>query len=74
MSWFRNNWHIIVVVGAGLIAWGGLEARVAQVEEDVQVTQTDHDLLIKLSTQQDNMQKQLDRIENSVGSKPGGVR
>lgn len=73
-SWFLENWPVLAAVASGLVAWGSLQARVAAVEDGAHVTKSDHDVLVKVSTQQDLMQKQLDRIEGKVGGQPGGIR
>jgi hypothetical protein len=74
-NWFRDNWEIISVLAVALITWGTLQARVSALEEKAAVATTDHDILVKVSTQQDTMQKQLDRIETGlVQGTPGGIR
>jgi preprotein translocase subunit YajC len=74
-NWLQNWWPILMVVGGGLVAWGGLQARVSAVEQTTVSLKTDHDVLVKVSTQQDAMQKQLDRMEQKLpGGAPGGVR
>lgn len=65
-SWFLENWPVIAVAATGLIAWGGLQARVAQTEKDLVTAKTDHDLLIKVSTDQDSMKTQLTRMEGKL--------
>lgn len=65
-NWLLANWPLVAVAASALVGWGSLQARMSQFDKDVAVAKTDHDLLIKVSTDTDTMKMQLGRIEGKL--------
>lgn len=73
----RTHWPVIATVGAGLLAWGALNADVthlkdemkaakAEITETQKEARTDHDLLVELNTRSQGMEDDMKEIKTAV--------
>jgi peptidoglycan hydrolase CwlO-like protein len=72
MDALKKHWEILLVAAGCLIAWGSTAERVKTVREDLDEVQSvgrkDHDTIVEIRTEQRNMQKQVDKMDEKLDS------
>jgi hypothetical protein len=64
--WFKNWWHVLVTVVAGLMAFGSLRADVAQLKEDNIIQATDHDRIVRMDEKIINIESDITEMKDDL--------
>lgn len=59
-------WPLATVIACGCVAWGSLQAEVADLKEKATAALTDHDRLVRMEEQQKSTKDSVDEIKTIV--------
>lgn len=63
-----DYWPVMAAVGAGLIAWGSLNAEVNKLQNDAAVAKSDHDLIVEMRTEQAHIREDVKDIKDILSA------
>ena len=61
-----SYWPLVAVAGAGLVAWGTTVAALNRLKEDVAASQSDHDLIVEMRTDQKHIRDDITEIKDTL--------
>lgn len=65
-AFLKAWWPMIVTVGAGLVGYGSLASDVTHIKYQQDKTLTDHDVLIRVDTRQEQMSKDITDMKTDI--------
>lgn len=69
-QFMSNYWPLMATIGAGLIAWGSLNADVSKLKEEAATAKSDHDLIVEMRTEQKHIRDDIKEIKDALRANP----